>query len=227
MWDEFLHKIRNEAREGPGAVQLPARPSADVEVDLTGATIFVTSAALRQELVDIFEQHAGGHVLRLGADQKMYIHGVMRKLLRAFAGMHQWWSHKEYLTDAQVGVYVDHVSEFRKCVLWLGWVPSPYVHWVCAHSGYYMGRVRTLYGFSSIPTEHRHQRYKRDTANSFMGWRFENPKLSVGWLRRAIELDALDQGLAVYAVTGRAPWAGLVPIRARAGRKRKRRHRPH
>ena len=52
-----------------------------------------------------------------------------------------------------------------------------------------------LYAFSSIPSEHRHQRFKRDLRITFQGWKYKAPLRCKGYLKRVIELDALDQGL--------------------------------
>jgi hypothetical protein len=70
-----------------------------------------------------------------------------------------------------------------------------WVHWTCAHSEFYITSYKTLYSFSSIPSEHRHQRFKRDLRNTCQAWKHKDPVRCTGYLKRCVEMDALDQGL--------------------------------
>lgn len=54
---------------------------------------------------------------------------------------------------------------------------------------------RTLSVFSSIPTEHRHRRFKLDLAHSFRGGRRCKHYLSKGGLLHVLHMHALDLGL--------------------------------
>ena len=77
----------------------------------------------------------------------------------------------------------------------MGWAPTVWVHWVVAHSGYFLQLYHNLAQFSSVPTERRHQGFKRDLRYSFQGWKISQPSLSNKALAHVLSLDALDKGL--------------------------------
>ena len=75
------------------------------------------------------------------------------------------------------------------------WKPTPWVHWLCAHSEFVLTTYRTWSGFSSIPTQQRHKSFKRDLANTFQSCKYSDPQRCKGYLQRCIELEALDLGI--------------------------------
>ena len=105
------------------------------------------------------------------------------------------WCLKTILTTAEVVQYRADVDKFRAAWEGLRWKPAVWVHWVCAHSTYFVQTNRTLFGFSSIPTERRHQRFKLDLRITCQAFKYRDPSRCKGYLKRCVELDALDQGL--------------------------------
>jgi hypothetical protein len=120
---------------------------------------------------------------------------VCRILMRSLHVVHTLWRTKEYLTHAQVVEYERNIELFAKCWHAFKWKPSVWVHWMVAHSTFYVKLHKTIYLFSSVPTEHRHQLFKLDLRHSFQGWKLINPRCNERGLRHVVELDALDQGL--------------------------------
>ena len=105
------------------------------------------------------------------------------------------------MSNPQLKLYIDAVDLLRKTWTTLGWKPRAWVHWICAHSSFYMATYRSISTFSSIPTEHRHQTFKMDLVHAFEGWKFKNPVLTQCWLSRVVQLDALDQGLRILRLS--------------------------
>lgn len=131
-----------------------------------------------------------------GADaREVRVHAVLRIMLRALSCLHGFWRQKTYLTDREVDDYQRNIDLFAKCWHAFQWKPAVWVHWMVAHSGYYIKMYRTLYLFSSIPSEHRHQTFKLDLRHSFQGWKLQNPRCNERGLQHVVELDSLDQGL--------------------------------
>ena len=105
------------------------------------------------------------------------------------------WRVKTLFTDVQVQEYVADIDTFAQCWQAFGWKPTVWVHWVVAHSAFFVKRYKNLYLFSSIPTEFRHQRFKRDLRQACHAWKVRNPAASDHGLKHVVELDALDAGL--------------------------------
>lgn len=180
--------------------QLGPRPTKEGAIDLTGGKVFLSDPAQHASLVAIVAKH-GLEKTILFDDRHMAYHAVFRILLRSIHTVHFFWNKKEMLHDSDLRVYIDSIDLFRKCWTSFSWKPTVWVHWVCAHSSFYMATYRTLSSFTSIPTEHRHQTFKMDLRHAFEGWKFKNALLTKRWLCRVVELDALDQGLRILSQT--------------------------
>ena len=61
---------------------------------------------------------------------------------------------------------------------------------------------KSIYLFSSVPSEHRHQTFKLDLRHSFQGWKLVNPRCNERGLRHVVEMDALNQGLHILHKVG-------------------------
>ena len=96
-------------------------------------------------------------------------------------------------------MYNERVNSFRLCWVSLGWKPALWVHWVCAHSSYYIKQHSNLYVFSSLPTERRHQGFKLDLRHAFQGWKVASPIVAARFLRTVVENDALDLSMTALA----------------------------
>ena len=64
-----------------------------------------------------------------------------------------------------------------------------------AHSPFFMRTYRTLYLFSSIPTEHKNQGFKLDVKHVFKGWALRRPAFTRSGLAHLVSMNALDQKL--------------------------------
>ncbi len=135
------------------------------------------------------------------AGREVKVHAALRILLRALSCLHSFWRQKTYLTDHEVVEYQRNIDLFANCWHAFQWKPTVWVHWMVAHSGFFMKTYRTLYLFSSIPSEHRHQTFKLDLRHSFQGWKLQNPSYNERGLRHVVELDSLDQGLQLLKLS--------------------------
>ena len=61
-----------------------------------------------------------------------------------------------------------------------------------------MEKYRSLYLFSSIPSEHRNRRFKRALKNSMRGWCIRHPTLATRGLAHVLNMESLDVGLLYY-----------------------------
>ena len=120
---------------------------------------------------------------------------VCRIMMRSLSIVHSFWRSKDYLTTEQIVEYERNIVQFAKSWHAFQWKPSVWVHWMVAHSTYYICYHKTIYLFSSVPSEHRHQTFKLDLRHSFQGWKLINPRCYERGLRHVVELDALVQGL--------------------------------
>jgi hypothetical protein len=170
-------------------------------VDLTGAKLFFQDPDQHKIFNDIVCKHGADKTVLWEEGRVLKYHAVTRMLLRAIHTLHFYWNRSALLTTPEVSHYIESIGLFRKTWTALGWKPTVWVHWVCAHSGFYMASYRSIYTFCSIPTEYRHQKYKLDLRHAFEGWKFKNPSLTHRWLKRVVDLDALDQGLRVFSLT--------------------------
>ena len=81
----------------------------------------------------------------------------------------------------------------------LGWKPTVWVHWVCAHSGWYMEEYRNLYMFSSVPTEQQHRRFKVDLRHACHAFKRTRPRQGASALRHVLALHSIDTDLQLRA----------------------------
>ena len=126
-------------------------------------------------------------------------------LFRSLHNLYRFWSDPNSLNSQALKDYQETLGVFRNAWLSLGWKPTVWVHWVCAHSNFYVTSYRSLFDFSSIPTEKRHQTFKLDLKHAFEGWKFKNPSLTCRYLARVVNLDALDQGLRLLSLKEALP----------------------
>ena len=152
------------------------------------------AAEMRQRFIEKLENCAGQAMATYRGQPLLYF-ACVRLLLGALQRIYLHWSSKSLLTADQIVQYRGDVDMFRHAWVGLNWKPTVWVHWACAHSGFFVSTYKTIYAFSSIPTEHRHQSFKQDLRNTCQAWKFRAPLHCKGYLKRCLELDALDQGL--------------------------------
>ncbi len=177
------------------------RPTKQGAVDLTGGKLFLSDPGHHTNLVNIVEKYGTENLVVWDGGRMVKYHAIIRMLLRSIHAIHQFWNQRQILSTPQLTFYVDAVDLLRKTWTSLGWKPTVWVHWICAHSTFYMATYRSISTFSSIPTEHRHQNFKMDLRHAFEGWKFKNPLLTQRWLSRVVQLDALDQGLRILRLS--------------------------
>lgn len=214
----FTEDIMHHVHLLPPVEQIGPRPTSKGSVDLTGGKLFLQSQTLHATLIDIIERRAPSLTVGWEGGRQLKFSAVMRFLLRSLHSLYTLWSQKETLTTDQMLLYDKSVDTLHKSWLALGWKPTVWVHWVCAHSSFYVHSFRSIYSFTSIPTEHRHQKFKMDLRHAFEGWKFANPLVTSRWLTRVVNLDALDQGLHLLSLTNEV---GTDAIFKRHNKKRK------
>ena len=194
----FVGDIMSRVHELAPEDQLGPRPTKQGAVDLTGGKLFLSDGAQHASLVEIVAKHGTDRNV-LFDHRHMKFHAVFRILLRSIHTLHMFWNQKEKLTNSDFLSYVSDVDLLHNTWTSLHWKPSVWLHWVCAHSTFYMSTYRSISSFSSIPTEYRHQTFKMDLRHAFEGWKFKNPLLTQRWLCRVVDLDSLDQGLRILS----------------------------
>ena len=127
--------------------------------------------------------------------QKVYAYLVLKYLLRSIRTLHSLWRKTSYLTQSDLTLHEREVGIFADAWKAFSWKPTTWVHWVVAHSGYFAQTYKSLYLFTSIPTEKRHQTFKKDLRHSFMGWKFTKAHMNPKTLTHILDLEGLDKGL--------------------------------
>ena len=214
----FAEDIMHHVQLLPPVEQIGPRPTSKGSVDLTGGKIFLQSQTLQSNLVEIVERRAPNLTVTWEGGRPIKVSACLRILFRSLHSLYSLWSQKEILTPDQLILYDKSIATLHKSWLALGWKPAVWVHRVCAHSSFYVHTFRTIYSFTSIPTEHRHQKFKMDLRHAFEGWKFANPLVTSRWLTRVVNLDALDQGLHLLSLTNEV---GTDAIFKRQTKKRK------
>ena len=197
----FVEDIMSRVAQLPAEDQIGPRPTKQGSVDLTGGKLFLQDTNSQLTLVGIVEKHSADRVVQWEGGRSIKVHAAVRILLKTLFQIHSFWIQRTILSPEQQNSY--HVAVVTLTNAWksLSWKPTVWVHWVCAHSSFYVRTHRSLYSFSSIPTEYRHQTFKMDLRHAFEGWKFQNPLLTARWLTRVVDLNALDQGLHILSLT--------------------------
>ena len=194
----FVGDIMARVQELAPEDQIGPRPTKEGAVDLTGGKMFLSNPVQHASLVAIVSKH-GSDKSVVWDGRGVNFHTVIRILLRAAHTLHALWNQKAMLGNPDLAQYIESISLLHKSWVSLNWKPTVWLHWVCAHSTFYMSKYRSICSFTSIPTEHRHQSFKMDLRHAFEGWKFKNPHLTQRWLCRVVDLDALDQGLRLLS----------------------------
>ena len=123
-------------------------------------------------------------------------------MLTSLRFIHSVWRQQTYVSEAVVVSYKDSIAKFTVAWKALGWAGTVWVHWVIAHSGYLLQTHRSLYLFSSIPTEHKHKAFKVDMRHTFHGRSHKRPRVSAAGILHAVNNHALDVGLQLLKHSG-------------------------
>ena len=133
------------------------RPTAKFSVDLTGAKLFIQDTAAHVELVQVVGRFSKDKLVPFGPNRSILLTACIRLMLRALNFMLATWSSEKVFGPEDVELYRQHINQFRQCWRAMGWKSAVWIHWVCAHSVAYLSLHSTINGFTSVPTEHRHQ----------------------------------------------------------------------
>lgn len=125
-----------EARQLPAQEHLTVQRVKDGAVDLTGAHLFLTNPAIRTKLVEHLKA-AGGQRSCPFRQGQLYFFAVVRLLLQSLSHLHGLWACKSLLSPVQLTEHRGAVEQFRQAWESLGWKPTVWVHWACAHSCFF------------------------------------------------------------------------------------------
>lgn len=195
---EFIEVVRNEAASLPTQMRLNWRPSKAGQLDLTSSRLFATSQVRRQQLVALVRSHMPAHVMFRGKDTPLYV--VILILLDNYAKVHDWWRMKRELTATEMASYKVAITHCGQCWTACKWKVSTWVHWAIVHSHALLELHKSIYFFSSIPTERKHQPFKKDWRHVCPAYRLSNPRASLGGMVHLLRQHALDLGLWVLRV---------------------------
>ena len=186
MWAELSHR----AASIPPSERLAPRRTPEGAVDISTARLFWEADDLQKQVVDILKEEFGD----MKADG-VPAHALIHVVLSSFSAMYKLWRKKVPLTDMEVAQCKGCAAKLGRCWSRLGWRPSPWVHWVVAHSGFFVEKYRSLYLFSSIPSEKRNRRFKVGLKNSMRGWCLRHPRLAARGLAPVVNMESLVVGL--------------------------------
>lgn len=209
----FGRTLALDAQEVAQDDRLPPRLTKPGELDLTVARFFVQDTRYHRQLQGIIEKHVQA-TFEWVPGRRLRAHFVVGLLLQAFHTLHRLWRMKTPLGDADIALYATQVDNFRRAWALLQWKVTPWVHWILAHSLNIVKTFRTIYAFSSIPTEMRHKHFKRDLKHCFLGGKRKTPARSARGIVHLLHQDALDKGLYMLSLD-RESHSAPVPKRRR------------
>lgn len=212
--DAFSIALNGDAALIPPKGRLAPRLTKPGEMDLTTARLFVENVAFHEKLVSILQKYCPTLTVPWGTDRKIPAFTALALALRSIHLLRALWRKKEFLTDSDVLLHEQQAANFAKSWKAFGWKVTPWVHWVTSHSTHFARQCRTIFLFSSIPTEMKHRPFKLDVKNSFLGGRRTQPARCAKGLTKQVENDALDKGLLVQRLSDPNP----LPASKRARR---------
>ena len=195
---QFVQDVQWSVQGLPAAQRLAPRPTTLGTLDLTASRLLLEDIPLQDQLVALVQQKFPNTQIAFPGGRGILVHAVLRTLLRGFRTLHQFWHQPADLSEAQLQDYERALGTCRQCWQALQWRPTVWVHWVMAHSLFFLRTFGNLAMFSSMPTERRHQQFKRDLRHSFHGWKLVNPRSGTSALTHVLEMDALDKGLRLH-----------------------------
>lgn len=197
VWKQLL----DDALTIPAAERLAPRPTKSGTMDISTSKLFWTSRKTQNAVCDALARHCDSFRTAEG----VHVVSAVRILLHSFSGIHTIWRKKSWLTQDDVKLYERHARKFAEAWKGLGWKVTLWVHWVCAHSVFYVTRYRSMYLFSSIPTEFRNRPFKTALKNSMRGWSLRKPRVTRRGMRHVVNMDALDVGIRAQAASASDP----------------------
>ena len=190
-----MNDVQLQARQLPAANQVAPRPSNLGTLDLSGARLFAKDTAWHTQLLTLFSGEAKEVRVTLPCGREILALAALRALLRSFHIIHGVWRQVDPVLPTVLNGYTEAIDTFSSCWRAFHWKPTVWVHWMVCHSAFFLRTYGNLSWFSSVPTERRHQGFKRDLRHSFQGFKLSDPRRSPKCLTHALDMDALDKGL--------------------------------
>ena len=153
--------------------------------DLTSARVFLDDTQYQQRVVDLPQGSTPIVGPRMG---QLKVYTVVHTMLLALIHLHTLWRKKAYLSDVEVEEAERWARKLGECWKLMGWKATLWVHWTVCHIWWFVWKYRTMYFFSSAPTERRNSAYKVHIQNSFRGWSVKNPRVSVRGMRHLLNM---------------------------------------
>ena len=176
----------------PQADRVALRPTKKDAFDLTSARVFLDDTQYQHRVVDLLKEYYPHHRAPNGATK---VYTVVHTILLALAQFRTLWRKKAYLSDVEVEESERWAKKLGECWKLMGWKTTVWVHWTVCHRGWFVRKHRTMYFFSSVPTERRNSAYKVHIQNSLRGWSVKNPRISVRGMHHLLNMYGLDVGL--------------------------------
>lgn len=188
LWGEFSQ----EAKRIPVSERVAQRPTSEKQFDLTSARMFLENSTWQMKLVNTLREYYPDRTVEGG---KLKVYTVIQSLLFSVARLHKIWRTKTLLTPEEVDMAEAAAKKVGECWKALQWRATTWVHWTVAHSAFYTRKYRTIYFFSSIPTEYRNSAFKVELKNSFRGWALQRPLYNRAGLTHVLNMHGVDIGL--------------------------------
>ena len=153
------------------SLRLAPRHTKPGTLDQSASTLFVENIEVQAKICASLRELKQVANLPTG---NMNVASAIQLLFRTLHGLHSLWRTKTLLTSEECKSYLFLATRFG--FLWhaAGWKVSTWVHWVVRHSSALVDLHRTIYHFSSIPTERRNVEFKLDVTHCYKGWKLSH-----------------------------------------------------
>ena len=188
VWGDLMQASQNI----PEADRVALRPTKKDAFDVISARVFLDDTQYQHRVVDLLKEYYPNRRALNGA---IKVCTEVHTIFLALTHLHTLWRKKAYLSDVEVEEAKRWAKKLGDCWKLMGWKATVWVHWTVCHSGWFVRKYRTMYVFSSVPTERRNSAHKVHIQNSFRGWSVKNPGVSVRGMRHLLNMYGLDVGL--------------------------------
>ena len=91
-------------------------------------------------------------------------------IIRSAADLHGLWRKETFLSDPEVACADQAAKQLGVCWSLMKWKPTLWLHWMVAHGAWVLRKYRSMYMFTSVPTERQNSPFKTQLQNCFRGW---------------------------------------------------------
>lgn len=203
--DKLCITLKGDADLIPPKGRLAARLTKPGEMDLTTARLLVETVSYHSALSELLKKHCPNLTVPWDPPRVIPAHLALALALRALHVLHALWRKKDPLTDSDVSLHEKSAHNLAKAWKAFNWKVTPWIHWTTSHSTHFAKKYKSIYLFSSIPTEMRHKTFKLDVRHAFLGGRRKAPARCAKGLTKLLDNDALDKGLIVKRLLDPSP----------------------